>query len=270
MKKLLLFILLITFLPAICWGKVYQVKIESQPELHQAAFYGNFDQVQQLVNTVIVDVDARGQYDFTALMWAVMGNNRQIIQYLVESGADINATGIAGYTAFHFSVTSGSIHMYGGAINYIIPRYDQEVSTVELLLRLGADVNAKTKEGYIALMLAKYGNKEIVKLLLDAGAEINAQDNYGATALLKAAWRGADKAVKVLLDAGADLDTRGFFGMTALMFAAEEGHTEIVKMLLDAGADMEVKNNDGFTALMIARKNRQREIVQLLMKAKRK
>ena len=55
MKKSLSVILVITFIPVICLGKMVPITIKveyiSQPELSQHAFYGNFDQVKQLITT---------------------------------------------------------------------------------------------------------------------------------------------------------------------------------------------------------------------------
>jgi ankyrin repeat protein len=46
-----------------------------------------------------------------------------------------------------------------------------DTARVEQLLEQGADVNAKDKDGYTALMLAAFsGHTETVKTLLDAGA----------------------------------------------------------------------------------------------------
>ena len=54
--------------------------------------------------------------------------------------------------------------------------------TVELLLRNGANPNAKGYDGTTALILAsRRGHTQTVKVLLDAGAEADAKYNYGYT-----------------------------------------------------------------------------------------
>jgi ankyrin repeat protein len=58
------------------------------------------------------------------------------------------------------------------------------VEEVKRLLAAGADVNAMTKDGMTALMLAsKNGHSEVVKLLLAAKANVNAKSPNGGNAL---------------------------------------------------------------------------------------
>ena len=50
-----------------------------------------------------------------------------------------------------------------------------EFEIVELLLNIGADVNAKDKKGSTALIeSARWSKLELIKLLVENGAEINA------------------------------------------------------------------------------------------------
>ncbi len=53
-----------------------------------------------------------------------------------------------------------------------------------LLIKKGADVNAKNNDGETALMLASLnGNFEAANLLIEKGADVNAKSNKGKTAL---------------------------------------------------------------------------------------
>jgi len=62
---------------------------------------------------------------------------------------------------------------------------------VKQLLKQGADVNAKDKDGWTALIeAAAKGHTDTVKALIDAGADVNAKDKYGETALMNAATGG--------------------------------------------------------------------------------
>ncbi|NQS99984.1 MAG: ankyrin repeat domain-containing protein [Candidatus Omnitrophica bacterium] len=62
---------------------------------------------------------------------------------------------------------------------------------VKQLLKQGADVNAKDKDGWTALIeAAAKGHTDTVKALIDAGADVNAKDKYGETAPMNAATGG--------------------------------------------------------------------------------
>ena len=72
-----------------------------------------------------------------------------------------------------------------------------DTKLIGALIRLGADVNARNNDGWNALMFVacnqSYTSKEIISYLLKAGAEINAQDNHGETALMCAAIAAIEK-----------------------------------------------------------------------------
>jgi ankyrin repeat protein len=117
------------------------------------------------------------------------------------------------------------------------------------LLNAGADVNAQIKDGMTALMYAAQNSFISTKLLIDAGADVNATTKSGETALMFAAKASATAIIKALLDAGADINAKTKSGATALMFAARSSPSSIVKALLEAGADVNAIDNKNKTAL---------------------
>ena len=69
------------------------------------------------------------------------------------------------------------------------------------------------------------------KLLLKAGANLDAKTGAGGTPLMKAAWFGCELAARRLLDAGADSSVADSQGLTARDLAATKGHEDLVKLL---------------------------------------
>ena len=119
---------------------------------------------------------------------------------------------------------------------------DNNIEKVNLLLDLGADINAigGQNQETTALKLAAFkGHTEIVRLLLDHGADINAIDEIlGNTALIVAARDGRTEIARLLVEYGADINAISEIGTTALMRATERGRTEIATILLERGADI--------------------------------
>jgi len=95
------------------------------------------------------------------------------------------------------------------------------------------------------LMAAEADDVEGIEVLLRAGANPDARDDLGFTALMTAATMNHASAVRALVSGGADPNVRHGGGLTALMFAAGRGHAEAVRALLDSGADPDVWLADG-------------------------
>jgi ankyrin repeat protein len=95
---------------------------------------------------------------------------------------------------------------------------------------------------------AKSGRVEALDVLVELGARLNA-DPYRGTALTWAAFNGRAAAVRRLLELGADPDARGSFGgpthgegVTALHLAAQNGRIDVVEELLAGGADPTIRD----------------------------
>ena len=140
-----------------------------------------------------------------------------------------------------------------------------------VLLKAGADPNAKTDDGQTALMFAIRKNTlEVISLLLKASADVNAKEKEGYTVLMEAAhYNENPEVISSLLKAGADINAKADNNYTALMFAAvNNNNPKVIDLLLKAGADVNAKTDKGHTALTLAAANNQNpEIINLLLKA---
>ncbi|KAJ4360119.1 uncharacterized protein N0V89_000679 [Didymosphaeria variabile] len=150
--------------------------------------------------------------------------------------------------------------LYLQIIDPRLTREQRQYALVELLLKKGAPINAKTQEGRTPLHIIK-SNPSLARLLLLYGADPNVATTDGLTPLMQAAAQGDRELVEILLAAGADADAQlnipplierkcsSFIErnkwtfhqcdapLTALAVAAERGHYEVVELLLKYGAD---------------------------------
>ncbi len=128
--------------------------------------------------------------------------------------------------------------------------YLRRAGVAKLLIRVGADVNAKDKDGETPLRFAaQRGYTEVAKMLLEAGAELNAKDNDGSPPMLLAAYNDDAELVKLLIKARAKVNAKDKNGWTPLHLAIRPGNTSIVKTLIQAGADANAKDKAGRTPL---------------------
>ena len=79
------------------------------------------------------------------------------------------------------------------------------------------------------------GPVEMVELLLKRGADIDAKDEDGVTALMWGAALGKAETVTSLLKRNPDLRSADKSGKTALMWAEANQHPSMTKLLTDAG-----------------------------------
>jgi ankyrin repeat protein len=238
--------------------------------------------VAELLGSEEIDLDAKGDnYNTTLLMVAAQRGHGDLVELLLNAGAEIHAKGHSGSTALMEAVEhdqeeivellldrGADIHGRSekGSTLLMLPIYWDVKFMVELLLKKGADVHAKDKDGSTALIVAAHwSHKDIAGLLLDRGADVNARDKEGLTALIVAARQGHKNLAELLLDRGADVHAKDRDGSTALIIAARRGKKGVVKLLLSAGADVQAKNNKGSTALILAAHWNRRKTAELLL-----
>ncbi|MBM9499640.1 ankyrin repeat domain-containing protein [Leptospira sp. 201903071] len=79
-----------------------------------------------------------------------------------------------------------------------------EYLIAEYLIRNGADVNARTRDGHTALMMASTNRyPEIVKLLIRSGADVYATTVQGHTAWSESTLEDSKRVQEILQQAGA-------------------------------------------------------------------
>jgi len=72
-------------------------------EIHDAAERGDLDQLRRLIVEDPAGVDARTVRGSTPLHFACVGGNLPTVEYLVSSGADVNATNDSHHTPLHYA-----------------------------------------------------------------------------------------------------------------------------------------------------------------------
>lgn len=157
-----------------------------------------------------------------------------LMQLLLDYGADPNAKQIGGETTLHKAISLGEAY-------------------VRLLLSRGADVNARNDEKQSILDLAIDTSDRMIDLLVEYKVDLDAKDSDGQTALLKAAQIKSDGAarVKLLVGHGAYLRAKDSEGRTVLHHL--RGLTDdTFRHLLESGVALNAKNDSGATPMDFA------------------
>jgi ankyrin repeat protein len=144
--------------------------------------------------------------------------------------------------------------------------YSNEQSTVELLLKKGADVHliggdfATPLQVVCASWPIMMPKEAVINLLVEKGVDVNTRGGKYGTALQAASYAGNQRLVCLLLQKGADVnDQCGEYG-TALQAAIAEDLKAIkllmirgvVELLLEYGADVNTQGGKHGNALMAA------------------
>ncbi|KUL90511.1 hypothetical protein ZTR_00271 [Talaromyces verruculosus] len=124
--------------------------------VHLAAFNGHSDIICRMDFETTDTVDRMDRSGRTALQWASERGNLEIIQLLLERGADVNSQG----------------GEYGNALQGAAR--EGHFGVVQLLIEKGAKVNAQGGEyGNALLGAVRKGHFEVVQLLIEKGANVN-------------------------------------------------------------------------------------------------
>jgi ankyrin repeat protein len=212
------------------------------------------------------DVNAADATGATPLMYAALYAGPECLTALIDRGASVNAANAYGSTP--------------------LMRAAARTENVKLLVRRGADVNARASDDVTAVVAtARYSNVDAMQFLIASGADTRSQTTrtdlltaayFATTPAIRDALRSAGIVVKSnadvkgpvlnrsrgdlaalasLLDAGIDPNEQVpliTLSLPSFFLAAREGQLSALKAFVKAGIDPIVSGPKGWTALMLA------------------
>ena len=139
-------------------------------------------------------------------------------------------------------------------------RYTDDVKGLSALIAQDVDVKKPSKNSQGRTLLfsaATEGKIAMMDVVLKAGADPNAKNESGMTALRHVAWTGKNQVnvMKRLIAAKADVNLAAEDDSTSLiqaMYAEPAAAVPMAEVLLQAGADASIVNREGNSALMFA------------------
>ena len=197
--------------------------------LHAAVRIDDITAVRSLLE-IGADVNARDSKNVTVLQLAVVLGNEDIVQLLLEKGANPNGN-------FVSAVTNSDTPLHD-AVRFA------RTKIAKLLLDHGAEVDARAEDGGTALeSAAALENEEIVRLLLEKGANPNGNPTSSVeicdTPLHVAVRTGNRTIVNMMLETGADIEALDKNGDTPLNIAISMKDGNILRLLSQQGGDID-------------------------------
>ncbi|CAG0913914.1 unnamed protein product, partial [Notodromas monacha] len=169
----------------------------------EAALESDWTTVRKLLPAAR-DMDMADQDGWSVLHFACREGIDDVVRLCLMKGADVDRAKKNLWTGLHLAARN------------------QKPSTAEVLLRAGANPNARNDRGNTPLLL---------NLLVQGGAEVNMCGEDGKTSLHKAAERGYDEAVLFLLRNGADTGIKDAHGNTPIVLAIAAKNQACIQIL---------------------------------------
>ncbi|XP_058449448.1 ankyrin-3-like [Malaya genurostris] len=195
------------------------------------------------------------KYEQTALHFAAISDNYEIVNILIEHGASVMAKNTNGKIPLYIAIEKNA-----KKVIEILLKHEQ---ATEMLL-------TSDKYEQTALHLAAISdNYELVNILIERGLSVMAKDIDGEIPFHTAIQKNAKKVIEILLkheQATEMLLTSDNFGQTALHLAAISDNYEIVNILIDRGLSVMAKNINGRIPLHIAIEKNAKKVIEILLK----
>ncbi|KAK2883607.1 hypothetical protein QQF64_016739 [Cirrhinus molitorella] len=188
----------------------------------------------------------KSENDHDAILKAVSSGDLYLLQDLLK-GLDVNTARPSTDTLLHLAAEHG------------------KEAIVYFLLRQGAKLNLKDKEGRTALHRAsERGHTAVALALAKAGADIHATDQKLKTPLHLAAQNGHESTVKALVHE----EKKSFKNQTTVLhMAATEDDATLAEVLLRNGALVDTRDGQSKTALYHAVRHGNEKTAAVLLKA---
>uniref|UniRef100_A0A0B7ASB2 Uncharacterized protein n=1 Tax=Arion vulgaris TaxID=1028688 RepID=A0A0B7ASB2_9EUPU len=213
-------------------------------DLHSAIRRGNLEKVKEILDSGDVNTDAQDEKDFSALVAAGLHDKFEIMDLLLEHGADVNRKDASGKTPLMHAVSRDLLE------------------TVKWLCAHGAETLTLDKSGMAAIHYAVDGGYvKVVEWMLDNtdkyGFDIEQIEKTGGmTPLNRCANMTPDSKAYELAASlqlrGANMSTKAYNHYTPLLNAIIRRKPNLVEFFLARGADIFEQSENGQTPYDIA------------------
>ncbi|XP_067653167.1 putative ankyrin repeat protein RF_0381 [Haliotis asinina] len=196
--------------------------------LHIACRGGHVEMVKYVLSQSMADINSRGWKTFTPVMVAAGKGRKEVVEFLVSKGADINTSNRAGKNILHLACRAENVEL----VKYILSKNM-------------ADINSRDKKQMTPILIAAMeGHEEVVQLLVNEGAKVSLRDKKANNILHLACRGGHVEVVKYILSQNmVDINSRNRKEMTPVMIAESRGHVQVVALLVRNGADRSSQDN---------------------------
>ena len=217
-------------------------------------------------NTVDSEVECPVQKQ-TAIVCACFSGHEEIVQSLVESGANVDSFGSNGIVP----IVAAIRRKRHSLVNYLISKKCEinmiptafesplraavkanDSVTISACLNAGADIEEIDATGLSLLQEAgRLGNISALKTLIARGAAVNKETPRGS-ALIVASLAKQVESIEVLKSFGARLDAETSNDDAVQIVAATVNDSNLLRKLNELGATMNFETRDGRTPLNVA------------------
>ena len=190
--------------------------------IQTAARFGNMAEVKKQLAWGVSPNTRTLTYLVSPLHEAAGSGYANVVELLLEHGANVNITDEGGSTPLHWAAENG------------------HTKVMKILLENEADPSMKgTGCGTPMQWAVRNGQIRSVKTLLDFGVDVDQKGSGNRTALMEAVSNEDVELIEFLLEKGADVNvTTGLgYGCSPLHIAAHLENFKIGRILLEHGAD---------------------------------
>ncbi|XP_071098491.1 putative ankyrin repeat protein RF_0381 [Haliotis cracherodii] len=251
---------------------------DNETVLHAACDGGNIDIVRHIIGDF--GINARGENGHTPLMLAVGGGHTDVVDFLVDHGADVNMVNNGGDSLLHLACEVGNLDMVKRVISYVdinlrdnfgwtslaMAAVEENFAVFKYLKGRGADVTLTDRAGDDVYTLALQGGcRGIIK-------ELGREEHSGKSItpwnqLMKSLVTSQVDYLKTYSQQSPDLVQKDQFGDSLLHLACRGGNRHCVEYLLPS-YDINVRGRYDWTPVMMAAVCGHEDVFQLLVSHK--
>ena len=196
------------------------------------------------------NVNTKDGYGLSALHFAIKNNNLDAVKILLGNRKiNLESQLPEGYFTHLTNEQADAVYIGRATpLLYAILKSNGDSRIVNMLIRKGANVNARDEEGWSTfLYAAAFGNPSILGSLFYKNRRlINTKTKGNATALHMAVVYDNLENIKYLVEKlKINIDAQDDDGWTALYYAAINHKRDAYKLLLKLGANKNITNNEG-------------------------